>query len=122
MALKEENLPFNLIVYGTPAEEGGGGKIKLLKEGFMKELDIALMMHGGPATQVDVKSMAMSSQKVIFHGKSAHSALKPEAGRSALDALLLAFQRNRILERTRKRRYKNALYNIGNSGTGECCT
>lgn len=92
VALKEEDLPFNLIVYGTPAEEGGGGKIKLLKEGFMKELDIALMMHGGPATQVDVKSMAMSSQKVIFHGKSAHSALKPEAGRSALDALLLAFQ------------------------------
>ncbi|WP_455257910.1 M20 family metallopeptidase [Peptoniphilus asaccharolyticus] len=92
VALKETNLPFNLIVYGTPAEEGGGGKIKLLDQGFMKELDIALMMHGGPATQVDVKSMAMSSQKVIFHGQSSHSALKPEQGRSALDALLLSFQ------------------------------
>lgn len=92
VALRKIELPFNLIVYGTPAEEGGGGKIKMLSEGFMKELDIALMMHGGPATQVDVKSMAMASYKVVYKGKSAHSALKPEEGRSALDALMLAFQ------------------------------
>lgn len=87
--LKDYN--YNLIVYGTPAEEGGGGKIKLIDQGFIKELDIALMMHGGPATQVDVKSMANSSRIVTFYGKSAHAALKPEDGRSALDALLLAF-------------------------------
>lgn len=94
VAIKEciEDLPFNLIIYGTPGEEGGGGKIKLLDEGYLRELDIAIMMHGGPATQVDVKSMAMSSQKVIFNGISSHAALKPEAGRSALDALLLSFQ------------------------------
>lgn len=92
VALRKLELPFNLIVYGTPAEEGGGGKIKMLEQNFMKELDIALMMHGGPATQVDVKSMAMSTHKVIFKGKSSHSALKPEDGRSALDALMLAFQ------------------------------
>lgn len=92
VALRKIELPFNLIIYGTPAEEGGGGKIKMLNEGFMKELDVALMMHGGPATQVDVKSMAMASYKVIYKGKSAHSALKPEEGRSALDALMLSFQ------------------------------
>ena len=50
------------------------------------------MMHGGPATQVDVKSLANSKYKVIFHGVSAHAAIKPEKGRSALDALILAFQ------------------------------
>lgn len=92
VALKNLDLPINLIVYGTPAEEGGGGKIKMLSAGYLKELDIALMMHGGPATQVDVKSLAMSSQKVTFNGISSHAALKPEAGRSALDALLLSFQ------------------------------
>ncbi len=92
VALKKLGLPFNLIVYGTPGEEGGGGKIKMLEEGYIKELDIALMMHGGPATQVDVKSMAMESLKVIYKGKNSHSALKPEEGRSALDALMLAFQ------------------------------
>lgn len=84
--------PYKLTVYGTPAEEGGGGKIKMINEGYIKELDVALMMHGGPATQVDVKSLAASSIKVIYHGMSAHAALKPEQGRSALDALLLTFQ------------------------------
>lgn len=53
---------------------------------------MALMMHGSPTTTVDVKSMAMSKFTVTFHGKKSHAALKPEAGRSALDALLLAFQ------------------------------
>lgn len=84
--------PYRLVVYGTPAEEGGGGKIKMLAEGCFRDIDVALMTHGGPATQTDVKSMAMADFKVAFHGKSAHAALKPEAGRSALDSLLLAFQ------------------------------
>lgn len=98
--------PYKLTVYGTPAEEGGGGKIKMINEGYIKELDVALMMHGGPATQVDVKSLAASSIKVIYHGKSSHAALKPEQGRSALDALLLTFHaveflREHVLEDTR---------------------
>ena len=80
-----------IIVYGTPAEEGGGGKLIMLKEGYLKDIDFALMMHGSPMTCVDVKSMASSSFKVEFFGKAAHAALKPEEGRSALDALLLAF-------------------------------
>ncbi|RHV67494.1 M20 family peptidase [Clostridium sp. OM02-18AC] len=83
---------YSLIVYGTPAEEGKGGKVIMLNEGYLKDMDIALMMHGGPATQTDIKSMAKISATVTFHGKSAHAALKPEAGRSALDAMLLSFQ------------------------------
>lgn len=108
LAIKEayKNKPYKLTVYGTPAEEGGGGKIKMLAEGYLKELDVALMMHGGPATQVDVKSLAASSIKVVYHGKSSHAALKPEQGRSALDALLLTFHaveflREHVLEDTK---------------------
>ena len=82
---------YKLVIYGTPAEEGGGGKILMLREGAFSELDVALMMHGGPNAQVDVKSMASSSIEVTFHGKSAHAALKPENGVSAFDALLLSF-------------------------------
>ncbi len=98
--------PFQLVIYGTPAEEGGGGKIIMLKEGYLKDIDIALMMHGGPATQTDKKSLAATSVKVTFYGHSAHAALKPESGRSALDALLLTFQgveflREHVLEDTR---------------------
>ena len=88
--LKEAS--YKLIVYGTPAEEGKGGKVTMLEEGYLQDMDVALMMHGGPATQTDIHSMAKVSAKVTFHGKSAHAALKPEAGRSALDALLLSFQ------------------------------
>ena len=83
---------FTLVVYGTPAEEGKGGKVILLDEGYLGDMDVALMMHGGPATQTDIRSMAKISATVTFHGRSAHAALKPEAGRSALDALLLSFQ------------------------------
>ena len=49
------------------------------------------MVHGGSATQTDVKSMALISANVVFHGKTAHAAITPELGKSALDALLLTF-------------------------------
>ena len=94
-ALKDAEIrkPYTITVYGTPAEESVSGKIRMIQNGCtFEELDAALMMHGGPATQVDVKSLANSKYKVIFHGVSAHAAIKPEKGRSALDALILAFQ------------------------------
>ena len=93
-ALKEcaGDKPFTVVVYGTPAEETAHGKLRMLEAGCFHDIDVALMMHGSPTTTVDVKSMAMSSFTVTFHGKKAHAALKPEAGRSALDALLVAFQ------------------------------
>ena len=83
---------FRLVVYGTPAEEAGSGKIKMLREGYFQDIDVALMMHGSPTTTCDIKSMANYSVQVIFHGVSAHAAINPEKGRSALDGLLLAFQ------------------------------
>ncbi|MBF4693479.1 amidohydrolase [Fusibacter ferrireducens] len=97
---------YQLVIYGTPGEEGGGGKITMLEEGCFKDIDVALMMHGGPATQTDIRSLAAASVKVTYHGKSAHAALKPETGRSALDALLLTFHgveflREHVLEDTR---------------------
>lgn len=107
-AIKEmvADKPYKLVVYGTPAEEGGGGKIIMIREGYLTDIDVALMMHGGPATQTDVKSLASSTINVTFHGKSSHAALKPEMGRSAFDALLLAFHgvellREHVLEDTR---------------------
>lgn len=53
--------------------------------------DVAFMMHGAPDTCTDVKCLALSSFDVTYHGKSAHAAIKPEEGRSAFDALMLAF-------------------------------
>lgn len=109
---------YTLIVYGTPGEEGCGGKVILMDEGYLTDMDVALMMHGGPATQTDIRSMAKISATVTFHGVSAHAALKPEAGRSALDALLLSFQgieflREHVKEDTRIH------YTVTNAG-GPC--
>lgn len=94
IALKEleTDRPFQLVVYGTPAEETLGSKCKMIQNGCFKELDVAFMMHGGPNTCTDVRCLAQRSFEVTFHGRRAHAALAPEKGRSALDALLVAFQ------------------------------
>ena len=84
--------PVTVTVYGTPAEETYGGKIIMAKNGCFQELDAVLASH---ATRGDAfvggSSMALSSIRAIFKGKSAHAASTPWAGRSAADAMLLSF-------------------------------
>lgn len=109
------DMPYKLVVYGTPAEETIGGKINMIKEGYFQDIDVALMMHASPTTTTDIKSLAMSNFNVIFHGTSAHAALAPEKGRSALDGLLILFQgiefmREHVKEDTRMH------YTITNGG------
>lgn len=93
VALKEAGIdqPFSLVVYGTPAEETRSAKVSMWENGCFRDIDVALMMHGGPDTCVDEKSLALSNFLVTFKGQGAHAALAPEKGRSAFDALLLAF-------------------------------
>ncbi len=93
ISLKEKykDKPYKIIVYGTPAEESTGGKIIMMENGCFKDIDVALMFHGGPETTTDVKSMALSHFKVTFKGKSTHAAIQPENGRSAFDAMILSF-------------------------------
>lgn len=83
--------PFTITVYGTPAEETFGGKIHMLKAGYITECDVALMFHASQTTTTDIKSMAIASYILRFHGTSSHAASNPELGRSALDAMLLCF-------------------------------
>ena len=94
LAVKEvlKSLPYDLVVYGTPAEETFGGKVNMIKAGCFEDIDVALMMHGAPDTCTDKKCLAMSEYEVVYVGKKAHAAIAPEQGRSAFDALLLAFQ------------------------------
>lgn len=82
--------PFSIVVYGTPDEEYGNGKITMISNGCFKDIDFALMTHAGPNTTVDVKSLAQKDYIVEFYGTAAHAAIKPEAGRSAVDAMMLA--------------------------------
>lgn len=93
VALKEcmKDQAFQLVVYGTPAEETIGAKCKMLENGCFRELDVAFMMHGGPNTSTDIKCLAQKAFDVSFFGKRAHAALAPDKGKSALDAMLAAF-------------------------------
>ncbi len=84
--------PFQIVIYGTPAEEGPQGKRIMLENGCFKELDVALMTHAAPNTTVDIKSLSGSVFEVVFKGVATHESLAPEHGRSALDAMVLAFQ------------------------------
>lgn len=93
MAVKEcfQERPYELVVYGTPAEETVGGKIIMKDHGCFQDIDVALMMHPGPTTCTDNKCMALENFRVTFHGVSSHAAIAPDQGRSALDAALLSF-------------------------------
>jgi aminobenzoyl-glutamate utilization protein B len=75
-------------VYGTPAEEGGGGKVYLLRAGLFDDVDAVLAWHPGDVNDASPRSsLANISAKFRFHGVSAHAAGAPERGRSALDAV-----------------------------------
>ncbi len=75
-------------LYGTPAEEGGGGKIYMVRAGLFDDVDVVLHWHAGDYNMADaVSSLANISTKFRFYGVSAHAAGAPERGRSALDGV-----------------------------------
>jgi aminobenzoyl-glutamate utilization protein B len=73
---------------GTPAEEGGGGKVYMIRAGLFADVDVAVTWHPGDVNQVSrATSLANISAKFRFRGVSAHAAAAPEQGRSALDGV-----------------------------------
>ncbi len=77
-------------VYGTPAEEGGGGKIELLERGAFAGLDLAMMAHPAPVDVAEAEPFAVSHSHVSYQGRSAHAAAYPEQGVNAADAFTIA--------------------------------
>lgn len=77
-------------VFGTPAEEGGGGKIEMLERGAFHGLDLALMAHPAPVDVAEARPFAVSHSEISFTGKAAHAAAYPEHGRNAADAFTIA--------------------------------
>lgn len=89
-ALAEE-LGGTVVVLGTPAEEGGGGKIVMAERGALDELDAALMVHPAGGDLSRFGAIAIQQLEVTYHGKAAHAAAAPQAGRNALDAAVLGY-------------------------------
>jgi amidohydrolase len=86
-----DRLPGRVQVIGTPAEEGGGGKIRLIRGGIFQEVDAAMMFHPDTKTQVLHWALAVTHMHFEFIGRAAHASGDPEKGINALDAFVLAY-------------------------------
>ena len=75
-------------VYGTPAEEGGAGKVYMARAGLLDDVDAVLHWHPGSSNSAGAtSSLANKSAKFRFYGEASHAAVSPERGRSALDGV-----------------------------------
>ncbi|MDP2872097.1 MAG: M20 family metallopeptidase [Bacillota bacterium] len=90
-AARAAGLNGRLLVLGTPAEEGGGGKVIMLREGVLEGVDAALIVHPGNANRAHAESIASFKMDIRFHGRPAHAAASPHQGINALDALVLTY-------------------------------
>ncbi len=86
--LKSNKQSGTIRYYGTPAEEGGSGKVYMVREGLFEDVDTVLNWHPGPTnTAMAMTSLANKSARFNFHGIASHAAAAPERGRSALDGV-----------------------------------
>ena len=94
-----QDLPGRVVVIGTPAEEGGGGKIRLLEAGVFDGVDATLSSHPfsnrtvipAASPKGESWSLAMVGYRYMYHGKAAHAAAYPEQGINALNAVIHLF-------------------------------
>jgi amidohydrolase len=81
----------SVAILGTPAEEGGGGKIAMARRGAFDDVDAAMMVHPADADLVAMDTIAVQQATVSYHGRAAHAAAAPHEGRNALDAAVLGY-------------------------------
>ncbi|MEO7429005.1 MAG: M20 family metallopeptidase [Acidimicrobiales bacterium] len=80
-----------VVVLGTPAEEGGGGKILMAQRGAFHDVDAALMVHPAGADLPRMAVIAVQELTATYTGEAAHAAAFPHRGRNALDAAVLGY-------------------------------
>jgi len=81
----------NFRLMGTPAEEGGGGKVELARKGAFKNIDAAMMIHPSDQDLARMNAIAIQQLFVRFEGLAAHAAVSPDKGKNALDAAVLGY-------------------------------
>ncbi len=92
LAALRAQLPGRVVILGTPAEEGGGGKIIMLEKGALKGVDVAMMAHPVDGEYATFPTLATRHLRLTFHGHASHAAAAPWAGASALAAVIQTFQ------------------------------
>lgn len=78
-------------IMGTPAEEGGGGKVIMARRGAFTTVDAAMMVHPADVDLLRMDCIAIQGLGVEYHGKAAHASAAPWEGRNALDAAVLGY-------------------------------
>jgi amidohydrolase len=91
VAAVAKELKGTVRLIGTPAEEGGAGKVRLHAAGIFDGVDAAMMFHPADADVLDPLMVALRVLDLEFRGKAAHAAASPYAGVNALDALMLGW-------------------------------
>ncbi|KAK7993063.1 Peptidase M20 domain-containing protein 2 [Apiospora marii] len=98
--MKTHSLAGKVVLFGTPAEEGGGGKIKLLQAGAYRDhqVDLNLISHPGIThNHALTRTSAYTALRVEYFGRAAHAAASPWLGVNALDALITAYNALSVL-------------------------
>lgn len=86
--LAQTKKPGTIKLFGTPAEEGGGAKVYMVRDGLFNGVDVVLHWHPSDANDASPETCLAIKQGIFrFHGRSAHAAAAPYAGRSALDGI-----------------------------------
>jgi len=85
-----DDVGLGVTVLGTPAEEGGGGKILLLRQGAFAGAHAAMMVHPSPYEMAEMPVIAVTQLRVAYTGKEAHASAYPQLGVNAADALVVA--------------------------------
>jgi amidohydrolase len=90
LASLADDLGITVKVLGTPAEEGGGGKVLMMERGGFDGINAAMMVHPAPGELDRMPCLAVEHYDVIYRGKEAHASAFPERGINAADALTVA--------------------------------
>jgi aminobenzoyl-glutamate utilization protein B len=86
--MQEGKIKGTIKIFGCPAEEGGSGKVYMVREGLFNDVDVAIHWHPDEHnTVIYTSALANKSAKFRFYGVASHAAMSPEKGRSALDAV-----------------------------------
>ncbi|KAM0426416.1 hypothetical protein ACHAPT_008463 [Fusarium lateritium] len=104
--MKKEKLGGKVVLFGTPAEEGGGGKIKLLDAGAYEDykVDISLISHPGNGGNTAWSATTANSRfEIEYYGKEAHAAAAPWEGINAQDAIVIAYDALGMLRQQTRR-------------------
>ena len=89
-AMQEGGIHGTIKMFGCPAEEGGGAKVFMTRDGVFDGMDAIITWHPANASMcTQASSLAIYSVKYRFHGRAAHAGVTPHLGRSALDAAIL---------------------------------